>query len=117
MTVAEPVQPLRVFVSVTVTFEVDVAPTAGLVHLIVSAFVPEPLTIEPFEKLHEYVLPTTFGVLYVAICSPHTFVGPVMAGAGGFVIVTFCDTVVVHCDGACHLARVIVPVPTVFHLT
>jgi hypothetical protein len=40
-----------------------------------------------------------------------------MAGAGGFVIVTFCDTVVVHCDDVCHLARVIVPVPTVFHFT
>lgn len=85
--------------------------------MIMIALVPPPLIRAPFEKLHEYVLPITFGVLYVAIWSPQTAVGPVMAGAGGLVIVTFCDTVVVHCDDVCHLASVTVPVPTVFHLT
>jgi hypothetical protein len=82
-------QPDTEFVSVTVTVDDNVAPGAGLFHLTVRAFVPEPLRIVALPSDHEYVLPALFVVLYVCVELPQTFVAPVMIGAGGLTTVTF----------------------------
>ena len=64
MVVAVPIQPDRVFVSVTVTLVESVEPAAGLPNSIVAAFVLPPPVIVPLAPADQlYVLPTTFVVL------------------------------------------------------
>lgn len=83
----------------TVTVAVNVVLTAGLFHRIVIEFVVVDEVMVPWAALpidHAYVLPTTAGVVYVAVWLPQTTAGPVMVGTGSASTATFRVPVAVH---------------------